>query len=47
MRSPNMTLGIKSPLRLTLGDDVIPRSWTMPYTASAFCFEKLFSLRAK
>jgi hypothetical protein len=39
-------LGHQVCFETTAGDDVIPRSWTMPYTASAFCFENLFSLLA-
>lgn len=31
-------LGHPVSFETTVGDDVIPRSWAMPYTASAFCF---------
>ncbi|SRR5258708_2502873 len=33
-------LGHQVSCETTAGDDVIPRSWTIPYTASAFWFEK-------
>ena len=40
-------LGYRVSFETTAVDDVIPRSWTMPYTASAFCvfFQKLFKPR--
>ncbi len=37
-------LGHRVSFETTAVDDVIPRSWTTPYTASAFRFEKLFGL---